>query len=149
MEYCLFLFFIAIVLIFLCLMYNGDKEYFNVSAALDQNNNKLNVNYLKHYQDVTGFIAAQPRDNIIKPYYEKNYNQKQDDVMDFSLNMCSPNCCNKQFHPPFALAGDFYPYDDDKYVSSSYACNNSFQNSGCLCMTKNQSEFLGSRGLNA
>jgi len=35
-----------------------------------------------------------------------------------------------------------------EFVPSPYSCNNAWQDSGCVCMTKNQKDFLASRGGN-
>jgi hypothetical protein len=61
---------------------------------------------------------------------------------------CSPSCCTPQYPPPFDIGADNLK-DKDKYVPTSYKCNNAWNNSGCLCMTRDQSEFLSSRGGNA
>lgn len=64
-------------------------------------------------------------------------------------NLCSPSCCAPQYPTPFALPVDpLTCKSKEKYVGSSYMCNNSWQNSGCLCMTQKQSDFLASRGGN-
>lgn len=64
-------------------------------------------------------------------------------------NMCSPSCCSPQYPPPFASPQDKYVCDSkDEFVPSSYSCNNGVQNTGCLCLTKDQSNFLADRGGN-
>jgi hypothetical protein len=68
--------------------------------------------------------------------------------MDF--NMCSKSCCSKQFPPGFATDHDVMVCNSkDKFVGSQYTCNNSWQDSGCLCMTEDQRNFLAKRGNNA
>jgi hypothetical protein len=37
----------------------------------------------------------------------------------------------------------------DEFIPTNYSCNNAWQDSGCVCMTKKQSNFLGNRGNNA
>jgi hypothetical protein len=65
------------------------------------------------------------------------------------FNLCSKSCCSPQYPPPFALPLDKLTCNSkDKFVGSSYTCNNSFQDSGCLCMTQEQSDFIASRGRN-
>jgi len=155
MEDCLIWILVIVLIITLCYIFNindtndtnDTNDYFDGDVTSDNGDEKLDTNYLKYYEKVTGLISAQPRHNIVKPYYEPTYNKKMDDAMDFSLNLCSPNCCKSQ--SPSGFVGDLYTYDNNKFVSSNYSCNNSFQNSGCLCMTKNQASLLGSRGNNA
>lgn len=65
-------------------------------------------------------------------------------------NMCSPACCSEQWPTPFKLPYDkFICNNRDKFQPSPYVCNNAWQNSGCLCMTKPQARFLEDRGTNA
>ena len=62
---------------------------------------------------------------------------------------CSKSCCSDQWPLPFKLK--YEPYicgNKDKYVPNNYMCNNAWQDSGCLCLTKDQSNFLENRGGN-
>jgi len=66
-----------------------------------------------------------------------------------NYNMCSKSCCSPQYPPPFPLGkDDLVEKNKGKFVGSGYACNNAWQDSGCMCMTKKQSDFLASRGNN-
>lgn len=66
------------------------------------------------------------------------------------FNMCSKACCSEQYPLPFKL-----PFEEkvcankQKFVPSPYMCNNAWQDTGCVCMTKGQSDFIGGRGGNA
>lgn len=72
-----------------------------------------------------------------------------DGKMSIQHNLCSRSCCSEQYPPPFKLKYDSYVCKNkDKFVPSQVMCNNTFQDSGCLCMTKEQAEFLTSRGGN-
>ncbi len=67
-----------------------------------------------------------------------------------NYNMCSKSCCSPQYPPPFALESDAVVDSmKGKFVPNNYACNNSWNNSGCVCMTKKQHNYLESRGGNA
>jgi len=67
-----------------------------------------------------------------------------------NYNVCSKSCCGPQYPPPFALEEDeFVAKNKDKYVPNNYMCNNAWNNSGCVCMTKDQREYISSRGHNA
>jgi len=64
-------------------------------------------------------------------------------------NLCSKSCCSDQWPTPFKQKFDPYVCGNkDKFVPSNIYCNNSFQDSGCLCMTKDQAKFLYNRGGN-
>ena len=69
-----------------------------------------------------------------------------------NYNMCSKSCCSAQYPPPFPLDDDVVVAQmkkDGKFVPTSYSCNNAWQDSGCVCMTPKQHDFLASRGNNA
>jgi hypothetical protein len=70
--------------------------------------------------------------------------------MGLNYNMCSKACCSPQYPPPFALEEDVMVNSmKDKFVPNNYACNNAWNNAGCVCMTKEQHNYIGSRGGNA
>lgn len=67
-----------------------------------------------------------------------------------TYNLCSPSCCSDQWPVPHKLPVDKFICDNkEEYVPNSYTCSNQWQNSGCLCMTKKQGEFMHNRGGNA
>lgn len=75
-----------------------------------------------------------------------------DSVTDYTMNFnqCSPACCSDQWPVPFKIPTDkMLCNSEDVFVPTSYFCNNGWQNSGCLCMTKQQSDFLQTRGNNS
>lgn len=64
--------------------------------------------------------------------------------------MCSKSCCSPQYPLPFSLPTDKMVCNSgEKYVSSGITCNNGWQDTGCLCMTEDQANFLATRGKNA
>lgn len=64
-------------------------------------------------------------------------------------NLCSKSCCSTQYPPSFNLKHDpLVCKSKGKYVPSNIFCNNVYQDSGCLCLTKNQATHLASRGNN-
>jgi len=70
-------------------------------------------------------------------------------MMSIRNNLCSPSCCSDQYPTSFKLRPDENVCaSKGNFVPSSYMCNNSYQDSGCLCMTKEQSNFLSTRGGN-
>ena len=116
-----------------------------------------------------GLVAGQPNSNIEKAYEVKDNQDseadsqketagrvsidKLDDGLEGDAGLlyapCSTSCCTPQYPPPFKVSEDKNVcMNKDKYVPSGYKCNNAWNNSGCLCMTKQQSNFLASRGGN-
>jgi hypothetical protein len=67
-----------------------------------------------------------------------------------NFNMCSKSCCSPQYPPPFGIPADpLVCNSDTEFVSTSYTCNNGWQDSGCLCLSKDQALFLNKRGNNS
>jgi hypothetical protein len=64
-------------------------------------------------------------------------------------NLCSKSCCSDQYPTPFKMPHDLACDNKDKYVPNNYSCNNSWQDSGCVCMTERQANFISNRGSNA
>lgn len=65
-------------------------------------------------------------------------------------NLCSKSCCASQYPAPGELIEEdpFVCQNKDKYVPSRYMCNNVYQDSGCLCLKKDQAKFFQNRGGN-
>ena len=60
-----------------------------------------------------------------------------DGEMSIQHNLCSKSCCSEQWPTPFKMR--YSPYvcnNKDKFVPSRIFCNNSFNDSGCLCLTR-------------
>ena len=70
---------------------------------------------------------------------------------EFSIqhNLCSKSCCSEQWPTPFKQKFDPYVCaNKDKFVTSNIMCQNSFQDSGCACITQSQADFMYNRGGN-
>lgn len=108
-------------------------------------------------QSGTGFI---PQKNYFTPWgtiiqvkdmVDGSQVLSESAVTDYTMNsnQCSIACCSDQWPVPFKMPVDKTLCEsNDEFVPTSYFCNNGWQNSGCLCMTKQQSEFLNARGSN-
>lgn len=73
-----------------------------------------------------------------------------DGTLGLQNNMCSKSCCSPQYPTPFPMPFDpLVCASEQEFVPSNFSCNNADQNAGCMCITKEQSKFLGSRGGNA
>lgn len=72
-----------------------------------------------------------------------------DGEMSIQHNLCSKSCCGAQYPTPHKLKHDPYVCQNkDKFTPSNIYCNNSFNDSGCLCLSKKQASFLYNRGGN-
>lgn len=66
------------------------------------------------------------------------------------FNMCSKACCSEQYPLPFKMpVSSEVCASKSEFVPNNYMCNNAWEDSGCVCMTKEQANFIGSRGGNA
>lgn len=71
--------------------------------------------------------------------------------MSIQHNMCSRSCCSEQFNLPFRMKHDPFVCNlkkEKKLSASRIMCSNSFQDSGCLCITKEQAQNLYNRAGN-
>lgn len=67
-----------------------------------------------------------------------------------NFNLCSKSCCSDQWPVPFKMPVDKMTCGNtDEFVPSNYFCNNGWQDSGCLCLKKDQADFVNSRGQNS
>ena len=109
--------------------YNYNDDEFENPWMKTKEIRNLNNKRIKNYG-----IFDEP---IYNGYYGLNHNQ------------CSKSCCSLQYPTPFLLTSDNVCKGKEKYVSSNYTCRNSYQGTGCLCMTQNQKYMLETRGNNA
>ena len=100
-----------------------------------------------------GFI---PQKENVPAWWINNYGAVDDlddgagGNMGLHYNMCSPSCCSAQYPTPHKLAKDpLVCGREGEFVPSSLTCQNSWQNSGCVCLTKKQASNLSYRGGNA
>lgn len=96
---------------------------------------------------------------LMSPWYQaytgnlKNYyllDDGENGTAGLNFNQCSKSCCSDQYPLPFKMPADeSVCASKDSFVPTNYTCNNAWQDSGCVCLTKDQANFLGSRGGNA
>jgi len=73
---------------------------------------------------------------------EKLNNTTSDDIIKIDTNICSKNCCNfTQWLPEHMKNKNL----NTNYIPSNYSCNFG-ANSGCLCMTENDKDFISNHG---
>jgi len=91
-------------------------------------------------------------DDELRLRYKNLYSlSPEDDIAKFDLtqNRISTSCCPIQFAPPHKLSADANCLEKDKYVANPYSGANMFEGAGCVCMTQEQANFLGTRGGNS
>ena len=93
-------------------------------------------------------------DVILPPWGETNDKYGAADMIGGTMGIenpiCSRACCAPQWPTPFDVPVDAITQSiKEPLIGTSYACNNSWQNSGCMCLTQKQSDHLLSRGGNA
>ena len=143
---CKFLLFFLIVIIFIFIICNSPtKEYLtNIPSKpllYDSNTGVIT--------DASEFIGLP--DEIVPPWGPSDIpDDSMNNVMDLRHNMCSKSCCSNQYPPPFLLDHDaMVCNNNDTFVGNTYKCNNAWQNSGCVCLTDTQRDFLAKRGGNS
>jgi hypothetical protein len=123
---------------------NNQNNENNENTENTENNNlnqKTDINVLYKYNN------ASFGDNYFIDDGGKNNENGQ---LGLTSSLCSKSCCFKQYPLPFDLPIDpLVEGSDKKFVSSGYTCNNGFQDTGCVCMTEYEEDFLNNRGLNA
>lgn len=69
--------------------------------------------------------------------------------MSVQHNLCSKSCCSEQWPTPFKQKNDpFVCANKGMFTPSKMFCSNTFQDAGCLCLTKSQNAFINNRGGN-
>lgn len=122
--------------------YSNKKYYYN------------NIGTIMSGQDFIGTNIKIADNDEVAQYLMPTNNYTLDDGKDGAFllhnNLCSKSCCSEQYPVPFKLQYDKYVCQNkNELVPSNYTCNNSMQDSGCLCLTKSQGSFLYNRGGNA
>jgi hypothetical protein len=129
---------------------------FNLNNFIQKGSGSDNMNLLYGIIIVIVFYV------FIMPVIEKSYNnekkdlvEKLENIMDGKLdtNKCSRSCCiNSGWELPKELQPTDMSVDELKnYIPSNFSCNfgsNTESGGGCVCVTKNAYESLGSRGGN-
>lgn len=165
------LFIVVLVVFIIWLLYslfthNNPSESFK---SIKSNNNVISNNPIVYDQkkisiipsscdDDTGIIQSGSKfihqDHYFTPWGTviaadgSSTNDSLNSDYTMSFKKCNSSCCSDQWPVPFKINDDLLCNSEDEFVPTSYYCNDGFQNSGCLCMTKKQSDFLNSRGLN-
>ena len=129
-----------------------DEKFMPATSTISTTSENYKVN-----ADMNADMNVDIDDDLKIPYRYKNAtygdNYFLDDGGDGTLGLissfCSKSCCTDQYPLPFEMPDDkLIKNSGIKYVQTNYTCNNGFQDTGCLCMTKEQSDFLKSRGRN-
>jgi hypothetical protein len=73
-----------------------------------------------------------------------NKNLEKNNENKIDKNICSSQCCKfTQWPIPFNTSDPNNTIDFSKYIGSNFSCNG-----GCVCYTKENNNYLTSRGLN-
>jgi hypothetical protein len=147
-----------------------EKELFenkNTGVSGPSSNNGVNQNNSVDVMDNRGFkwttnakdpevdIFTNTVDNLeLRKKFERTYmlDPNGDTAKyDISSKKISANCCPAQFSPPFKLTDKDGSNCDfaQKYVANNYSGMNYQDGYGCVCMTPEDANFVGSRGGNS
>lgn len=139
----------------------GSQKQFDASESRQEELPTIPMLYDRN----TGIVTAASEfvglpDEIIPAWSDSdvvaNYGKvdKLDDgyngAMGLNYNMCSKSCCSPQYPPPFAVDKDvMVEKHKGEFVPNNYMCNNAWNDSGCVCMTQKQHDYIQGRGNNA
>lgn len=139
----------------------GFNSYDSYSIEYDQVDPVIvPENILPNGSIITGYnyvpqqevIPAWGEDRIdeVDNFYNNDLADGEGGNYSLSTNLCSPSCCSPTYPVPFKLEQDpLIDANKEEYVYNDMYCNNSWQDAGCLCLTKKQADFIRNRGGNA
>lgn len=160
----------AVVIIAVIIAVSKKKDNFDPSTGIETKENEhtlesqpQNIEAKPAFFDAgSGVVMSGPDfvpQQFMSPWYKaytgnlKNYYLLDDGKggsAGLHYNQCSKSCCSDQYPLPFKMPVDSSVCDSkDEFVPTNYTCNNAWQDSGCVCMTKDQANFIGGRGGNA
>lgn len=161
----IFLFLIIILLLFRKQKVNQNENFTAFNKEYQFNTSNPDIMQPEYQNLENGSVMSGSKfidNNIVIPawgeqYYGISETLDNNDLSDgkggsFTLynNICSKSCCSGQYPTPFDLPkDDFVCKNKDKFLPSNYTCNNSWQDAGCICITKDQASFIYNRGLNS
>jgi hypothetical protein len=144
---------IIFIIIIVIIFFFSNKERYTNSTM------EVNSKYQKSPKMVYDTTTLMDQDyippTIIYPPWSANpssFNKLSGEDSTYMMthyNQVSKACCSPQFPVPFALDSDVNILNQKKdFALSPYFGNNASQNSGCLCITNKQKDFLVNRGGN-
>lgn len=132
------IFVVYIILKVLSYLFHKTEGYAELSEMQFSNQRDLNPAFTKDADEQN--YPPVPSQTILSS------NHQSPVQMGLNTGFCSTGCCAKQY-------GVDTPLDamtpEGNYVLTNYTCNNSHQNTGCMCLTNDQADLFNSRGGNS
>jgi hypothetical protein len=134
------IFFIFIMPIVDNCYYNNIQENFNVLNNNVLNNSVLNNNVLNN----------NVLNNSVLNNSVLNNNTSDNNLVKIDTNKCSRSCCGlSQWPIPSEMLDNTIPPEELKnYIPSNFSCNRG-DNSGCVCVTQNDYDYLNNHSNNS
>ena len=82
------------------------------------------------------------KNNKIKEYLTNIDNDINNDIFKIDKNQCSKSCCK---HVQWKLPKELENTENNDIIPSNFSCNFG-EGSGCVCLNKNQYNFMENRG---
>jgi hypothetical protein len=151
----------VIGIVLFCICVKREKE------TMHNTKNTCGVPYVEYNpRTIQPDIAEMAQNNNFIPLPEKGSYPWSDNIKEYgeteilddgamgrmglNFNLCSKSCCSPQWPVGFDMPEDeFIKKSGKQFVPSPYTCNNGWQDTGCLCLEKDQAQFLDNRGNNA
>ncbi len=130
---------LVVVLVLLYLIYNVDEKKEKMVNIENYDNETM-----KKDKELLGLQKSNEEDDQINPmaYF-------LDDGANGNIatvgNLCSLSCCSKEYKDHNLVEEGVNP---DDYVKTNLFCGSSISGTGCMCVSKEQKEFLENRGNN-
>ena len=97
-------------------------------------------------------MSGTAKNGKLKPIFGKeHFDHELPSTFKIDTNMCSPDCCGKQWPLSFDLKRDPRIKEGElgtKYIPTNMTCSGKM-GTGCVCADKKQYKFLSKRGNNA
>ena len=147
---------IILGILFLCITMCKSENFEDSGQNIMFGNPRIYYPIISEEADRNDMVAIP--NTVEYPWAKNKNNYGETEILDdgkmgnlgLNFNMCSKSCCSEQPTLPFKMMpDDFVLQSGEKYVSSNINCSNAWQDSGCVCLTKNQALFLNRRGNNA
>lgn len=106
-------------------------------------NNSIKINDYIFFNILLALVIFNLIYYILIPFNIENYsNIKEDNKILNSIGICSKKCCPDYYNDNIKDSR----YNKNKYLNTSFSCNDGVRNSGCVCLNKklsNKKNFLG------
>ena len=123
---------------------SNEIENFNLSNEIENFDLSNEIENFDSSNEIENFDSFNEIENFDSSNEIENFNNNSD-ISKIDMNKCDKSCCkHSQWMPSYMTSS---PNSNNNYIGSNYSCNGG-NGSGCVCMTKDNLNFLTNRGYN-